>query len=96
MLIHIFFGSRSDAIASKLTKEVDYKQFDYLNSYNNSSWCGKNCSEEDCEIHNGENGYDQKFEIFDILDVFELDNIILIKIDHYGDEVWTYDFTLVN
>lgn len=90
----VLFGTRADAIASKLTNDVDYKQYNYLNSYDNSSWCGKDCLEE-CEIHNGEYGYDKKFEIFDILDVFELDNIILIKINHYGDERWACDFALI-
>ncbi len=47
-----------------------------------------------CEIHNGEYGYDKEFEIFDVIDVFELDNIVLIKINHYDDEVWTYDFEI--
>lgn len=85
------FELRTDAIASKLTKDVDYKQYNYLDSLQNISDCGKNC-EHVCEIHQSEYGYNKDFEIFDVIDIFELDDIILVKINHYGDEVWVSDF----
>jgi hypothetical protein len=87
------FGLRADAIASKLTKDVDYKQYNFLDSIHNISECGKNCSNE-CEIHNEEYSYHKDFEIFDSIDFFELDNVVLVKINHYGDEVWTSDFEI--
>jgi hypothetical protein len=90
------FELRTDAIASKLTRDVDYKQYNYLYSYHNSSECGSNCSDEDddCKIHNGEHGYCREFEIYDSIDFFELDNVKLVKINHYGDEVWASDFEI--
>jgi len=86
------FGSRADAIASKLTKDVDYKQYNYLESIRNVSDCGSNCPDEsdDCKIHNDR----KEFEIYDSIDFFELDNVKLVKINHYGDEVWASDFEI--
>lgn len=68
------FELRTDAIASTLTKDVDYKQYNYLESFH------------------GMSDVDKEFEIFDSIDFFELDNVKLVKINHYGNEVWTSEF----
>ena len=56
----------------------------------------RDCSNEDgdCKIHNGEYGYCKEFEIFNSIDFFELDDVKLVKINHYGDEVWASDFEI--
>jgi hypothetical protein len=84
------FDLKSEAIAYILAKNIGFKPYDWFNErslYN----CGKDCSKE-CEEVNEHWNPPQAYEV---IDIYELDNITLVQINSRGNLLWTSEFEKV-